>query len=53
MARRSLVDIVERARADLEYRRAVIADLEQALAEAGVEPNRRTIEALRRRVREL
>jgi hypothetical protein len=52
-ARRSLDGIVERARADLAYRRAVIADLERALAEAGVEPERRAIDALRRRVGEL
>jgi hypothetical protein len=49
-ARRSLDDIVERARKDLEYRRAVIADLEGALAEAGVEPDRRRVDSLRRRV---
>jgi hypothetical protein len=50
LARRSLDDIVERARKDLEYRRAVIADLEGALAQAGVEPDRRLLESLRRRV---
>jgi hypothetical protein len=49
-ARRSLDTIVERARADLEYRRAVIADLEGALHAAGVEPQRHLIESLRRRV---
>ncbi len=37
-ARRILDDIVARAEADLEYRRAVLADLEAALAEAGIEP---------------
>lgn len=49
-ARRSLDTIVERARKDLEYRRKVIADLEGALAETGVEPDRRLINSLRRRV---
>jgi hypothetical protein len=37
-ARRILDDIVARAEADLEYRRAVLADLEAALADAGIEP---------------
>jgi hypothetical protein len=50
LVRRSMDDIVERARKDLEYRRALIADLEGALAAAGVEPDRRVIESLRRRV---
>jgi hypothetical protein len=36
-ARRILDDIVARAEADLEYRRAVLADLESALANAGVD----------------
>ena len=50
LVRRSLDDIVQRAREDLEYRRIVIADLEGALNRAGVEPDRRLIESLRRRV---
>jgi hypothetical protein len=49
-ARRSLDGIVERARQDLEYRRQVIADLERALAAAGVEPTSVVIDSLRRRV---
>jgi hypothetical protein len=53
LAFRSLDGIVERARKDLEYRRAVIADLEGALAETGVEPDRRLVESLRRKVAEL
>ena len=52
-ARRSLDDIVERARADLEYRQQVLADLESALAQAGVEPDHRSLNALRRRFSEL
>ena len=53
LARRSLDGIVERARADLEYRERVLADLEAALAQAGVEPDRQLIDALRRRFGEL
>jgi hypothetical protein len=49
-ARRILDDIVARAEADLEYRRAVLADLEAALAEAGLEPAPPVVaEELRRR----
>ena len=47
-ARASLDGIVERARADAEYRELVVADLESALAAAGVEPNRHLVNALRR-----
>ncbi|MBD0348392.1 MAG: hypothetical protein ICV59_04500 [Thermoleophilia bacterium] len=53
LARRSLDDIVERARADVEYRRQVLADLEAAVAQTGVEPDRRLVNALRRRFSEL
>jgi hypothetical protein len=52
-ARRSLDGIVERARADLAYRRQVVADLEAAIAAAGVEPDRRLVEQLRREVEQL
>ena len=48
MARASLDGIVERARADAAYREQVIADLETALAEAGFEPDRHLVNALRR-----
>jgi hypothetical protein len=37
-ARRIFDDIVARAEADIEYRRVVLADLERAFAEAGIEP---------------
>ena len=47
-ARASLDGIVERARADAEYREQVVADLESALAAAGVEPDRHLVNALRR-----
>ena len=48
VARASLDGIVERARADAEYREQVLADLESALAAAGVEPDRHLVNALRR-----
>jgi hypothetical protein len=47
-ARRSLDDLVERARVDAELRRAVISDLEAALEHEGVEPIRPLVERLRR-----
>lgn len=49
-ARRGLDDIVERARADDRFRRALIADLESALAAEGYEPDPTVVEALRRRL---
>ncbi len=48
-ARAALDRIVERAEADAEYRRAIIADLESALAGEGVEPQAALVEELRRR----
>jgi hypothetical protein len=51
-ARRSLDEIVERAEADASFRRALVADLERALAEAGYEPERPLLEAVRRRLRD-
>ncbi|MDQ3379584.1 MAG: hypothetical protein M3546_04600 [Actinomycetota bacterium] len=47
-ARRSLDEIVARAEADLAFRAALIADLEDALAQAGYEPNLRVVDELRR-----
>ncbi|MDQ3123042.1 MAG: hypothetical protein M3Q59_10975 [Actinomycetota bacterium] len=47
-ARRSLDEIVARAEADLEFRTALIADLENALAQAGYEPDLRVVEELRK-----
>ncbi len=47
-ARRSLDELVARAEADLEFRAALIADLEDALAQAGYEPNVRVVDELRR-----
>ena len=49
-ARRGLDDVVERARADDRFRRALIADLESALAAEGYEPDPKVVEALRRRL---
>jgi hypothetical protein len=52
LARRGLDRIVARAEADERYRRALIANLEAALADEGVEPDPQIVEALRRRFAE-
>jgi hypothetical protein len=49
LARRTLDDIVARAEADAEFRRALVADLNSALEREGYEPDVRVIEELRRR----
>lgn len=49
-ARLSLDGIVARAEADLEFRQALIADLESTLALEGYEPERAELEELRRRL---
>ena len=49
-ARRSLDEIVARAEADLEFRAALIADLENALTQAGFEPGPHALEELRQRL---
>jgi hypothetical protein len=46
-ARRGLDEIVERARADAEFRVLLVADLEAALAQAGYEPTDELIDAVR------
>ena len=51
-ARASLDEIVARAEADLEFRRALIADLETALGQAGYEPGDRMLDELRQRLTE-
>lgn len=51
-ARRALDEIVVRAEADLAFRAALVADLEQALAAEGYEPDRRTLDELRARLRD-
>ena len=48
--RRSLDQILARAEADAAFRPVLIADLEAALAEAGLEPEPRLVEALRRQL---
>lgn len=50
LARRGLDEIVARAEADAEFRRACLADLEAALAEAGYEPDPALLETLRERL---
>jgi hypothetical protein len=50
LMRQGLDDIVERARADQEFRRALIADLEAALAAEGYEPDPALADAVRRRL---
>jgi hypothetical protein len=47
-ARRQMDEIVERAVADAEFRRALIADLEAALEQEGYEPDRISLDELRR-----
>jgi len=47
-ARRVLDDIVARAEADAAFRKALVADLEQALQSAGYEPTERALVELRK-----
>ena len=51
-ARRTVDGIISRAEADLAFRSALIADLEQALAAEGYEPDRRILGELRDRLTE-
>jgi hypothetical protein len=51
-ARAQFDDIVARAVADAEFRRALIADLEAALRSEGYEPDAVPLDELRRRLRE-
>jgi len=48
--REMLDGIVARAEADQAFREALVADLEQALAQAGYEPEPRVVEEVRRRM---
>jgi hypothetical protein len=52
-ARRGIDDIVDRAVADAAYRARVVADLESALADAGIEPTPPLLEELRERFRSI
>jgi hypothetical protein len=49
-ARRTFDEIVTRAEADLAFRAALVADLEQALAAEGFEPDRRVLDEIRNRL---
>jgi hypothetical protein len=49
-ARRSLDEIVARAEADLEFRKALVADLEATLELEGYEPGPGALDELRRRL---
>jgi hypothetical protein len=51
VARRGIDEIVARAEADAAYRERVVADLESALAEAGIEPTTPILDELRARFR--
>jgi hypothetical protein len=51
-ARATLDDVVARAEADAEFRAKLVADLEAALAQAGYEPDRAFVEAVRLRLQE-
>jgi hypothetical protein len=46
-ARRTFDEIVSRAEADLAFRQALVADLEQALAAEGYEPERWILDEIR------
>jgi hypothetical protein len=50
LARQQLDGLVARAEADAAFRAQVLADLETALAAAGVEPRPAVVESLRRRL---
>jgi hypothetical protein len=50
LARRTLDDIVSRAEADAAFRKALVADLESALAAEGFEPTRPLLDAIRERL---
>jgi hypothetical protein len=49
-ARRGLDEIIARAVADAQFRQALIANLESALAEAGYEPGPALLDAVRSRL---
>jgi hypothetical protein len=50
LARRGLDSIVERAQRDLAFREALLADLEAALAGAGIDPDPLLLGSLRERL---
>src|SRR6187200_3355405 len=50
LVRGSIDELVERAKADAEFREALFADFETALESAGYEPTPRLVESLRLRL---
>jgi hypothetical protein len=50
LARRGLDEIVARAEGDLQFRKALLADLEAALQAQGYKPDPALVEALRNRL---
>ena len=52
LARRRMDEIVARAEADIAFREALVASLEDALAQAGYQPDERTLTELRARLGE-
>jgi hypothetical protein len=53
LSRKELADIVARAETDLQFRRALLADLESALATAGYDTDPAVLPALRDRLSQL
>ena len=51
-ARRTFDEIVARAEEDRAFRSALVADLDEALAAEGYEPDRRIVDELRERLSE-
>ena len=49
-SRAALDELVARAEADARYREELIANLEQALEQAGIEPNPTVVETLKQRL---
>ncbi len=49
-ARAGIDALVERAERDVAFRQALVADLEQTLRAAGVEPRRTVVDHLRKRL---
>lgn len=52
-ARAAIDELIVRAAADNQVRQAIIADLEEAMRGAGVEPRPRLLESLRARLSQL
>ena len=49
--RRALDDLIARSEADAELRARILADLESALAESGIDPTPRILDEVRARMR--